>query len=214
MLPLAELLVAAVVAGPRLVDDYQIGQLFRDPSWVRIMSHLNLDQSIQSRRASRRAWISRITDELPERTQLVALANIPGAAVDAVIVAARHRRTIEPSPTFSFDRWAWAAMLYPIFALPFWWVVGRSADAARTLRSASPKRLRWWDLVLVLPVAVGGIAAGIDYLAFATADDKASADFRAMMFALAVWGALCAGATVIWFLQRRKHRLLERSGLA
>lgn len=212
MLPMAELLIAATVAGPRLIDEYQMGRLLRDPSWLRVMSHLDLRPLPQSAQASKQSWIGAISENLPERTQCVVLANIPGAAVDFLVASVRDKPTVELTRAFPFDRWAWGAILYPIFALPFWWVLGRSADAAQLLTSANSKRLRWWDLALMLPIAVGAVAIGIDYLAFSTPDDLANTDFRRVVIAIVIWGTAGTAATVIWFLQRRKHRL--RSGPA
>lgn len=207
MLPLAELVVAGIVAGPRLVDDYQLARFFEDPANARALLPLRSFSLPPLEAPPRQSLMRKVADAFPDRTQCVVLANIPGAMTDLAVIAVRHRPTVSHSRTFGFDRWAWAAILYPLFALPFWWVLGRSMDASRSMKSAQPRRVRWWDLLLMLPVACGGIAGWVVYQVATTPAEKADPDFRWLSVALGIWGVAAAGATVIWFQQWRRADL-------
>jgi hypothetical protein len=207
MLPVAELFLAAIIAGPYLFWEYRAARLLEEPETRNALRTLRLPDFSQPLPPPKHNWLQLVSESLPQRSQSVALLNIPGASIDLFVIAVRHRPTIAMTRTFPFDRWAWAAMLYPIFAIPFWWILGRSLDCRRTLKSETPAHLRWWDLALMLPLAIIGLAAWVSYVVTATPADKADINFIWVTTALGVWGVFAALATFIWFLQWKRRRL-------
>lgn len=152
------------------------------------------------------SWQARVSEVLPARTESVVLLNVPGAVLDTMSVGLQHKPTIGASKTFALDRWAWGAVLYPIYALPFWWVLGRCVDATGRSRNSSRHPLRWWDITLMLPLAIFGIAGWIAFQVAATPIDKTDMALMWTMEACGVWGVVATTASFIWFRAWREQR--------
>lgn len=200
-----ELLLAAVIGAPALVRDYRVSRFIAQANERHLTLTVTLPDPLVPPPAPGR--IERIESYLPNSTEGVVLLNFPAAFVDLAVSWPMHRSLRDSPLVFTFDRWAWRALVYPLYALPFWWILGRSVDCGRSLRNKDPKRLRWWDLALMLPLAVLGIAALTAPFTSIPAD-RADAEFEVMIVAIWFWGALSVGACVIWFLQWRRRRRL------
>jgi hypothetical protein len=211
MLPVLELVVSGVVAGPTLILDYRAQRFLNDIRSEHLVLNLSLpDPSGPSRKPD---WKDRLLNLRMNGTKYVVALNMPGLILDLVPLAIRHKPTIGVSTTFLFDRWAWGAIFYPFYALPFWWILGRSFDCALALQASTPIRLRWWDLAAMLPAAILGLTA-ISALFTSTPADRADHEYMLLIDVVIGWGILCSSACVIWILQWKARRRLSRSAVA
>lgn len=204
MLPVMELVLSAAIAGPVLVRDYRFAR-FLESAGAR---HVTLTMRMPdfSNPPAKPSLQARISEVLPARTESVVLLNIPGALLDTMPVALRHKPTIGVSKTFALDRWAWGAVFYPIYALPFWWVLGRCIDGTGRSQTSSRGPLRWWDVTLMLLVAIFGSGGWIAFQVTATPVDKTDMAFMWAMVACGIWGIVAATASFIWFREWWRRR--------
>jgi hypothetical protein len=189
MLPVLQLLVAGWVATPGLVTDYRSKTAVEDHD------------------------VATAPGFVPTRTQAVAIFDIPGSFVYMLLRGPLNSPAAVLKRIFHSDPYSQMAILYPIGAIPFWWVLGRSADTASSLKSMLPSRLRWWDLILMLPLVWCGFCGWLWYFS-AAAGGTATSCFGWSMAAWGIWGVLSGVVITLWILQKRKRRPLAHQGAA
>lgn len=141
---------------------------------------------------------------MESRSHALVAINLPGLAVEAVTsIGDRWPESWHPE---AIGFVAWRALVYPIFALPAWWLAGVSLDALWGRRRISSLAVWLAGLLFLfcaLMAAVGSIlGAGGD-----PADAARAAGF-------ALWAGMFALAPFAWWKQRRRDRQLAEAELA
>jgi hypothetical protein len=204
MLPVAQLLVAALFVAPALVADYQMKRAFDDPGTRQLMASIAPRVLSDSESLEEDSDSPSATHFVPTRTQAVAIIDAPGWFLYGLTRHGKYSPSIALKRSFPFDEFADAGVLYPLYAIPFWWVLGRAADAGRTLRSATPLRLRWWDLVLMLPLVWNGFLGWVWYIHEA-AHGAAASCFGWSFAVWGVWGLAPVAVITVLILQRKRR---------
>lgn len=123
MLPVAELLVAAAVAGPPAV------QLMRSPP--RFYRLPNGKFTIDMRNPAVQRWLADGGPRFPSRFEDVWYLNFPAILLEMPtgLLATAVRGDYRPAWTWPLGPDGYRALTLPTFALPFWFLAGRGIDA-------------------------------------------------------------------------------------
>lgn len=153
-LPLFTLLIAILCVGSVLPRMIRVSRAARQRTTT-VESTPSIDLSIiadfYSQSEKSRRWA------LPDPLKAVALLNIPSMFGEmAISLPTTWPESWHPNLSFPFDGlWFWRAITWPIYALPLWWLGGRTIDALRD-RGRFPFRPR---IRLVEAIAMGLIGA-------------------------------------------------------
>lgn len=130
------------------------------------------------------------------REHWIMAMNIPGIFIEILIsLPTTWPMTWHPAGMYE----SWRAVAYPFYCLPWWWFVGRSADAL-----AGRKKIGWISLLvgglLCLCCAVAGVAA---YLTDLPSDRIADLWLE---LGFVFWACIFAIVPLAWWMQRRRLR--------
>jgi hypothetical protein len=149
--------------------------------------------------------VQRRIKRVEAREWFVATLNLPGGLPDLVysMVSPAHSGWT-PAGMFM---WSWRDISWPIIGMFFWWLAGRSAEALLFARRGVVRpKIRWWEVLLSLPVLGYGALWAIGMCI----DPSARAEFTfwpmlailgAMWFVLGLFAI--AAKIVQWRLGRR-----------
>jgi hypothetical protein len=204
-IPVAELLLAiAMISGP-LIRMHRVHAFFKhvrqDQHGVIPMGQLTPEVSTQKQTQ----WQS-LSETLPGATQTIVLFNFPGLLINTVVSHFTLWSSWLGPLNYPLDVWMWRALVCPVYALPFWWILGRSLDCAASMRKGSLLPLRRWDIALMLPLAMICSAGAVSFSLTAIAADPADHDFVFLIVAMGLWSLLSIFVCVIWLLQWKKLR--------
>jgi hypothetical protein len=203
MLPVGQFLVASLLAAPALIADYQMKRATEDPGTRRLMASLAPRALPGSGDSGANSDSATAPHFIPTRTQAVAIFDAPGSFIFMLTRDAKYAPSATLKRSFPFDACSDMAVLFPFYAIPFWWVLGRTADAGRSLGSSAPVRLRWWDLALMLPLVWCGFFGWLAYISEAI--HGAADSCLGWSYALwGVWGFAPIAVVTVWILQRKK----------
>lgn len=211
ILPFAQLFLSAVILWPivpslanqiqaslgeyRVVHDRAAGNQIasRTLPFVVDLSNPELQRQIKSLQA--REWA-------------VAILNLPGSLPDMTYAILSPAHT-EWTPRGMF-MWTWRDLSWPVIAILFWWIAGRSIEALLSARSRTllPK-IRWWEVVVSIPVgAFGAIFAVI------VGGNHTEFPMWTLLVALSsVWFVLGISTSVAYIVQWRIRKRLVPSPL-
>jgi hypothetical protein len=116
---------------------------------------------------------------------MVASLNLPGGVMQ--IIFSEDHRVWDPGHV---DFKVWNAISFPVFALPFWWMAGRGAEAlSAARRKLLLPRIGWTATIISFLFIVGGAALAIGFL-FSEGPDRADPQLQLLAAGAAMWSVL------------------------
>ena len=106
--------------------------------------------------------------------------------------------------------WQWRAISWPIFAIPFGWMVGRAVDAVRGLAV----RVRMVEAFPLLALAIFLLIFLAWALSSGESRDYGNGVTQWMIGGGFLWGTLCFLPAMAWFFQMRERRKVRLAGSA
>jgi hypothetical protein len=105
----------------------------------------------------------------------------------------------------------WRALSWPIFAIAFWWIMGRGIEAlSAARRSVLLPRITRIETILAAVLFCVGVIAAIGIIS-STPADRGDSQFMALLAGGALWGVLASMTLAARFLQWRirRHHVTE-----
>lgn len=193
MLPVLELAVAGIVAGPSAV-----GMMHQPPHLLRAANG-KIVVNMKDPAAAR--WLREPGPRFPSRFQDVYFLNIPGMLIEIVVsLPTTWPDSYRPSWAWPIGLDGFRALTWPIWALPFWFVSGRGLDSLlnRVHISAFEAFLMGLLSSLIL-IAVIGIAS-------CARPDPEERYIEWAILPCLLWIGFGLVCQIAWWRQRRGHR--------
>jgi hypothetical protein len=138
-----------------------------------------------------------IRDSTMAQAQRMMMINLPGALFQGLISLPSSERNHSGWHPQALTLETWQALVFPFFALPFWWLVGCGLD------SLIYKERRHWSLLLL-----GTLLFGFCFAANFTHDPNAPAGYEDVWLfrALIAWTVGFATLPAAWITQSIRQR--------
>ncbi len=194
MLPLAELLVAAVVAGPPAV------QMLHSPPYLHRATTGKIIIDMADPAVQR--WLAERRPRFPSRFEDVWYLNVPALLVEIAIDLPTAW------PDYYRPAWSWPlgldgyrALTWPIWALPLWFFAGRGLDSLfrrYKITGAEAFFIGSFSFLIALFTILAVICGGLQ-----------SVDERYQIWELlplAMWFGFGVICQIAWWRQRKEHK--------
>jgi hypothetical protein len=152
--------------------------------------------------------LQRQVERLQAREWAVAILNLPGSLPD-MTYAILSPAQAEWTPRGMF-MWTWRDLSWPVIAILFWWIAGRSMEALLSARRRVllPK-ISWWEVVVSIPAgafgAIFAVLVGANHTEFPV--------WKLLVALSTIWFVLGISTLVAYFVQWRIRRRLVSSPL-
>lgn len=207
MLPVGELMLAAVVAG---VPAVRILRAEKHEGSHSGKTLAQIDPSIVIDAIARMDMMQPKSHGpyLPNRFEWISFANFPGMFPSVLVARFSKSWPDEWSPSWSegLGMWAWRSISWPILCLPFWWFAGRGVDAfLDSLSHKGTRYVRWFEAwgILAIVTFLAVVQAG---LAIASNPNDGMPEMRWMLLPASMWFAFGLMPLLAWIRQRRFFR--------
>jgi hypothetical protein len=141
------------------------------------------------------------------KADLMMAINLPGVLIQALISLPFHTSPPSPWHPQALALETWQALVFPFFALPFWWLVGCGVDVI-----VRKERLHW-SLVLL-----GTVLFGLCFAGHFTHDPNAPPALEEgpiwLFRALTGWAIAFAVLPIAWIVQSIRQRRQLDTGAA
>ena len=136
------------------------------------------------------------------RAPVVMAINFPGVLIQTLISLPAHT---SPPSTWHPEALAldtWRALVFPFFALPFWWLVGCGLDAL-----VSKERLHWWLLLIGTLLCITCLALGFGFhFDMAEAEHAGSVWFTRGLIGWTIGFVILPLAWIAQFIRQSRNR--------
>ena len=200
-LPLLALFITALLVGSVLPGMIRVHE--RTPNRTAIINTAPLDPAVinemirESKNETHRS--------LPNPLQISALLNFPAMLVEiAIDLPTTWPDSWYPKLPFPFDDlWFWRAISWPIYALPLWWLAGRSVDGL-SQPDAFPIRPRIRLAEAIFMGVLGALSGVVGIGLFLTAEsDSANDPLKWVVVPCLLWFSFGLISGIAWVRQRR-----------
>jgi hypothetical protein len=150
-------------------------------------------------------WAIRM--ETMTRAHTIMAINLPGVLLQALISLPSIKSGAQSWHPQALTLETWQALVFPFFALPFWWLVGRGLDGL-----IGEERLHWSLLLAGTLLSATCLALTVDFRLSMSVSERIGSDWFIRGFA--AWSIAFAVLPVAWIMQLSRQRGKHAGGSA